>query len=150
MIIDRLKNASMYFGLNPRIAAALRFLQKTDLARLEPGRHEIDGDTVYVMVIHNYTKLAEGASWEAHRRYIDVQYVFEGAERMGYANLDGLKVREAYDEKKECVLLDGEGDFLVVPAGTFVIFAPQDAHMPCIALKSPQPVKKAVVKVLAE
>ena len=46
-------------------------------------------------------------------------------------------------------VLAGPGPyFFTVPAGTFAIFWPHDGHMPDVALKSPQPVKKAVVKVL--
>jgi regulator of protease activity HflC (stomatin/prohibitin superfamily) len=50
--------------------------------------------------------------------------------------------------QKDLQKLKGTGDFFTVPAGTFAIFWPHDGHMPDVALKSPQPVKKAVVKVL--
>jgi YhcH/YjgK/YiaL family protein len=54
-----------------------------------------------------------------------------------------------YDETKDFLSLQGEGreDFFRIPQGTFVILFPQDAHMPGIAVSTPQPVKKFVVKV---
>ena len=39
-------------------------------------------------------------------------------------------------------------EFVHAKEGDFVIFMPQDAHMPCIADNVPEYVKKAVVKVL--
>jgi YhcH/YjgK/YiaL family protein len=146
MVIDQLKNASFYSGLHTGLNTAFHYLQNTDLARIEPGKYEIEGSNVYALVQEYETKPKEKGRWEAHRRYMDVQYVFKGAERIGYANLEQLKAVE-YDEAKDFLALTGDGDFFGVRAGTFVILAPQDGHMPGIAVGGPQPVKKVVVKV---
>jgi YhcH/YjgK/YiaL family protein len=45
------------------------------------------------------------------------------------------------------MLLQGDGDYVTVGAGSFVIFFPEDAHMPCMAAGEPAKVKKVVVKV---
>jgi YhcH/YjgK/YiaL family protein len=90
--------------------------------------------------------LAEG-KWESHRKYIDVQYVEEGVERIGWTPVAGLTVTEPYDEAKDIAFYQGDGDFVTVPAGSFVILFPDDAHMPGIAVDKPSPVKKVVVKV---
>ena len=146
MVIDQLEKASMYLGINKRLAIAFQYLKNTDLAKVEPGRYEIDGTNVYALVQQYDTNPKEKGRWEAHRRYLDVQYVFSGAELFGYANLETLKAGE-YDEAKDFLSLTGDGDFFILRAGTFVILAPQDGHMPGIAVSSPQPVKKVVVKV---
>ncbi len=148
MIIDQLSNASSYAGINKRLAAAFDYLRKTDLSKVEPGTYEVDGRKVYVLVQQYDAKTKEKGRWEAHRKYIDVQYVYKGEERFGYANLLDLKAG-TYDEDKDFLSLQGEekGDFFVVREGTFVILFPQDGHMPGIAVTSPQPVKKFVVKV---
>jgi YhcH/YjgK/YiaL family protein len=148
MIIDRLEKASLYQGVHKRLAVALDYLQKTDLEKVEPGTREIDGRKVYVMVQQYETKPMEKGRWEAHRKYIDVQYVHRGAERFGYANVLDLKPGN-YDEAKDFLSLEGEGrgDFFLVRQGTFVILFPQDGHMPGMAVSTPQPVKKFVVKV---
>jgi len=39
------------------------------------------------------------------------------------------------------------GDFITVQEGMFVIFTPQDVHMPSISCEKPE---KVVVKVLAD
>ena len=148
MIIDRLEKASLYQGVHKRLAMAFDYLQKTDLEKVEPGTREIDGRKVYVMVQQYETKPMEKGRWEAHRKYIDVQYVHRGAERFGYANVLDLKPGN-YDEAKDFLSLEGEGkgDFFLVRQGTLVILFPQDGHMPGMAVSTPQPVKKFVVKV---
>ena len=91
-------------------------------------------------------KPREKARWEAHRKYIDVQYVLSGSEHFGYAPLERLS-SVAYDEAKDFHELKGEGDFLQVPAGTFMVLFPQDAHMPGIAGPGARFTKKIVVKI---
>ena len=150
MVIDNLKNAPHYRCLGPGIAAALRFIAGADAAQLELGRHDIRGDEVYALVQEYETKLQDTAVWEAHRKYIDVQYIASGVERMGYANLDtmkGMEITSEYDPAKDVVKFRGQGDFFLAEAGTFAIFWPQDAHMPSIAVSQPAKVRKVVVKV---
>ena len=147
MITDRLDNAATYRGLGKRMSAALRFLKRTDFSRVAPGRHEIDGANIYVLVQNYETKPREQGRWEAHRRYIDVHYMAEGAERIGFANVQDLKAAGEYCRKDDYVLFEGEGNSLVLREGCFAIFYPQDAHMPCLAVGGPEPVLKIVVKV---
>jgi YhcH/YjgK/YiaL family protein len=148
MIVDQLSNASLYLAVHKRLGSAFDYLKKTDLSKVDPGTYEIDGRKVYVMVQQYETKPMEKGRWEAHRKYIDVQYVHQGVERFGYANLLELKPGN-YDEAKDFLSLEGEGkgDFFLVRQGTFVILFLQDGHMPGMAVSTPQPVKKFVVKV---
>lgn len=147
MIIDQIENADCYYGVHPGIQKALEYLAETDFSTMEPGRQVIDGERIYASVDAYETKPRETARWEAHRRYIDVQYVVSGTEVMGYAPIQDLQVTDDYDAAKDCMRLAGKGDFVTVPAGTFIIFFPQDGHMPCLAVDSPAPVRKVVVKV---
>jgi YhcH/YjgK/YiaL family protein len=146
MVIDQLKNAALYLGTHPRIGEAFRYLQKTDFSKVEPGRYEIDGTNVFALVQQYDTKAKKKGRWETHRKYIDVQYVFSGMELFGYADTERLE-SVAYDEGKDFHEWKGNGDFLQVPAGTFLILFPQDAHMPGISVSASQPVKKIVMKV---
>lgn len=147
MIIDRLKNASLYFGVHKRLELAFKYLQNTDFSEVEPGRYEIEGTDIYALVQKYESKPKEKGRWEAHRRYMDIQYIWEGEELFGYAFIDDL-ININYDENKDFVTLEGKGDFFTLSAGSFVIVAPQDAHMPGLAISESRPVKKVVVKVL--
>ncbi|HHW31323.1 MAG TPA: DUF386 domain-containing protein [Clostridiaceae bacterium] len=147
MIVDKIENAYLYLGVNSSIKKALEFLQNNDCAKLEPGRYEIDGDTVYANVSRYDSKPRDKGVWEAHRRYIDIQYVAEGKELIGYANLKDLKVTKEYDKEGDYLLLEGNGDFITASKGTFIILWPEDAHMPGIAINEPEKIAKVVVKV---
>lgn len=150
MIRDELKNAHLYEGLGAGIASALRYLRSTDLDALAPGRYEIDGKDLIAIVEEYNSKTLEQCFWEAHRRHIDVQCVVRGAEKIGYANLAALNVIQAYSEEKDFLKLGdpaGAGEFMTIRAGSFVILGPEDAHLPGLAVTTPAPTKKVVMKV---
>lgn len=161
MIVDQLTNvdSDFYAGLlrrhggsfklAERLSLGLDFLKSENIQDMLPTRIELDGDKVFAMIQHYDTKPKEQGVWEAHRKYIDIQYVVEGQELMGYANLIHVKAGE-YSEEKDVLLAKGEGSYVLMKAGTFVILTPQDAHIPQVAVDSPQPVKKVVVKVAVE
>lgn len=157
MIVDRLSNVQSGFypalfsaagksGLAQRLSAGFHFLQTVDPAGLAPGRVEIDGDQVYALVQEYNTKPMEQGRWEAHRKYIDIQYIADGEEQIGYANVADLTLGN-YDEAKDRYIPQGEGSFVRLSAGMFGLYMPEDAHMPNMAVDQPQPVKKIVVKV---
>ena len=147
MILDKFDNAHLYEHVHSLLPAAFEFLGAKATADLPSGRHELRGTQLFAIVQQYETKPREQGFWEAHRRYIDVQYVVEGAERMGYANLDRLAVRDPYDADRDLLVLDGDGDLFTVSAGHFAVFTPQDAHMPGLAVQGPAIVHKIVVKI---
>jgi YhcH/YjgK/YiaL family protein len=149
MIIDKLSNSHLYESLSLRIRRALQYVRQTDLAATDVGRYEIDGSNLYAMVQQYSTKLREQGVWEAHRRYIDLQYVVQGTERIGYVHLSRLTKGE-YDEAKDFWRLTGEGDFLTLSSGDFMILMPEDAHMPGMAVDAPSPVRKVIVKIAVQ
>jgi YhcH/YjgK/YiaL family protein len=131
------------------VFAALQFLVKTDLNNLPIGRTEIDGDRLFALVQEYDTKPAEQGIWEAHRKYIDVQYMVTGQERMGFAHLSAMQLGE-YVPEKDFQPMSGVGNSVNVFAGAFVIFFPQDGHMPGLCIDVPEKVKKVVLKVRIE
>ncbi|HSA07571.1 MAG TPA: YhcH/YjgK/YiaL family protein [Candidatus Gastranaerophilales bacterium] len=147
MIIDKLENASFYFELNNKIKTGLQYLAKTDLLNLENGRYEIDGDKIFVVIQEYSTKSQDQSLWEAHRNYIDIQYIIKGQEKIGYLNINKFFPSTEYNKEKDIVFGDGEGEFLTATTGDFIIFTPHDAHKPGICLHEPDYVKKAVVKI---
>ena len=93
------------------------------------------------------TKPLEQGRWEAHRRYMDLQVVMQGIEKIGVADIEHLEQGE-YDANRDFLPLFGQGDFLTLQAGDFVLLMPEDAHMPGMAVSSPSPVWKIVIKIM--
>lgn len=153
MILDRLAHAAAYRRLSPSLAKAFDYLEATDFTGLADGRHDIDGDRVFAIVQHNRTKAPAVAIWEAHRKYIDVQYMVEGTERMGYLPLDKAIVSTPYDAEKDAAFYKPGNDLIEVGAGSFAVFGPQDVHAPGLVAGSPATpaeVVKVVVKVAVD
>ncbi|MFW5997042.1 MAG: YhcH/YjgK/YiaL family protein [Lentisphaeria bacterium] len=147
MIIDTLENAHDYHSLGTGMRMALDYLVEEDINALAPGRHDLKGDQVYILVQDYQTKPPANGVWEAHRKYVDIQYIAAGAEVMGYAPIDSLEVTQSYIEEKDCLFLSGDGNFVTVNSGMFAVFFTQDAHMPGLQIASPQQVRKAIVKI---
>jgi YhcH/YjgK/YiaL family protein len=146
MIIDRIDNAHLYNTLHPNFKRAFDYIRQIDVETIPAGRYEIDGDAMYAMVQEYNTKSKDEGKWEAHRRYIDLQYIVQGAENIGHSNIHQLQQGE-YDANKDFLPLDGDGNFFTLQSGYFVLLLPEDAHMPGLAVASPAPVKKVVVKI---
>ena len=147
MIVDTLNRADLYKNLGPRMADAFDYLKSTDFDTVEAGRHDINGDAVYALVMDIETKPVDQGGWEAHRKYIDVQYIVRGEERMLYAPSETLEPEGGYDAERDFQRLNGSGDLVTVRAGMFIVFYPDDAHGPCLAVDTPAFVRKVVVKI---
>ena len=145
MIKDDIKNAEKYYDLSPAIEKAFKFLKENDLLNMPAGRYEVDGNDIYVNLDEYETRVSSNV--EAHREYIDIQYVLSGEEYMGVSNLDNLTVVEDYDAQRDIIFYNGEVEKVLVKTGEFVIFYPEDAHLPCQVVDIPRKVKKAVAKI---
>lgn len=148
MILDALPQWRRYAALNPRFAKAFAFLEQAtpDVA---DGRHEIDGDAVFALVQRYETRTVAGPL-EAHRRYVDVQFMLRGREVIQWAPLALLaEASRPFDEVTDAALFAAGGDLVPVrlAAGQFAILFPDDAHAPCCAWAGPEAVVKIVVKV---
>lgn len=152
MILDILDHAARYEALNSRFAKTFAFLSTVDGTQAI-GRHDIDGDHCFALVQTYETKPVEKALFEAHRKYIDVQFIHSGRETILWAPLASMKEETmAFSEEKDAALWKLTPDFtpLHVSAGHFAILWPQDAHAPCVVWDKPEQVLKVVVKVAVE
>jgi YhcH/YjgK/YiaL family protein len=148
MIIDRLANRTPLYQLPARLARALDYLRDNDLRSVPLGRHDLDGDRLFALVQEYTTRAADQCVWEAHRNYIDVQFVALGVERMGVANLSQMREREAYDAVRDVAFFEPGVELVTIRAGMFAIFGPEDVHSPGQAAGEPGLVRKVVVKAM--
>jgi YhcH/YjgK/YiaL family protein len=148
MISDTIKNRHLYAAISPGIKAGLDYLAKTDFSAMEAGRYELDGDNMFVLVQKYDSLPKEQGKWECHRRYIDIQFIAEGIEQIGFTNIDNMKVTTEYNPEKDIAFLKGEGDYVTLVKGSYGIFFPGDAHQPKVAPdNSPGKVMKVVIKI---
>jgi YhcH/YjgK/YiaL family protein len=148
--IDKQEFARQYHINKTYWDKAFAFLKEHDLKTLAKGKYPIDGDNVFASVTEDPTKDFDKTGWESHRKYIDLQCVIIGEEKMGkWPVSKATSVIKPYDESKDVANYTAPGKFYIIPAGTFIIFFPTDAHRPNITPGGNKVVKKIVIKVRA-
>jgi YhcH/YjgK/YiaL family protein len=146
MILDRIENAARYSSLNPGFAAAFKFLRQAGIENLKLGRHEIYGDRVYALVAKDKGRNKDEAKLEAHRKYIDIQFILSGTDEMGWKDLKSCgKASVAYVPEKDIEFFACKPDsWIAVGPRAFALFFPEDAHAPMIGGDM---IHKVIVKV---
>lgn len=147
MIFDKIENLRQYDVVSDKILEFLFNLNENTPV----GRYTID-DKVYASVAEYNTKSHENCFFEAHKRYIDIQLLLKGEERLDFRHIDCLTVKEDYNEDKDIIFYtDTEtlGSVKLIP-DYFAMLYPQDAHRPQMnSTSESQCVKKVVIKILA-
>jgi len=135
LILDDLSNAARYYSLNRGFRAGFEFLSQHDLAALAGGRHEIDGGHVFALVNRDPGRGMSGARLEAHRKYIDIQFLVDGRERIGWRPLAECRsVTEPFNVERDIMFFaDAPRTWIDLAVGQYMIFWPEDAHAPLAA-----------------
>jgi YhcH/YjgK/YiaL family protein len=128
---------------------AFAFLKVHDLKTIATGKYPIDSTNVFATVTEDPSKDFDKTQWESHRKYVDLQCVISGEEKMGKYPVAKATVTKPYDVTKDVANYSAEGNFYIVPAGSFIIFFPLDAHRPNITPGGNKVVKKIVIKIRA-
>ena len=149
ILTDKMDNAENYYKMHPAFEEAFNFLRMSTLAELPAGRNEIDGDRLFCIVSKDTSRSRAEAKLEVHRRYIDIQYIISGTDEMGWRPTSTCKVIDTeYDANNDIGFFKDEPEtWTKVPAGSFAIFFPADAHAPMVG---DEDIHKVVLKVLIE
>jgi YhcH/YjgK/YiaL family protein len=150
--INKREFAVSYFKNKERWEKAFNFLKNTDLSKLELKRYDIDVDNLFATVSEYTSKNEDAAKFEAHRKYIDLQYVISGKEVMNIAPLTSIvEVITPYDDKKdiEFVTVSKVVNYKASPSNFFIFF-PTDVHRPGLKDGANAQVRKIVIKVMVE
>lgn len=148
MILDELSQAGKYYVLHPRFKTAFDFLINNNLEELSLGKHIIEGEDVFAIIVNEdgVAMLDSTAEFECHNTYIDIQYVFGGVETIGYKHRDTcVEPRGAYNQEKDVLFFEDAPDFFFkLSPGQFGIYFPTDVHAPMIGEGK---IRKVVLKV---
>ena len=138
--IDELKN---YFNVPEEALALVRGAN----ADTENKRYDF-GDKCFVNVQDTATAL-ETPLMEAHEKFVDVQYLISGEEKIFYIAKEGLPIQRPYSEKGDMAFydFDEKSESVCYKSGEAVILYPEEAHLPNRALGEPMAIKKAVIKI---
>ena len=147
MIVDKLENVARY-GEIPEIVIDFISSLKTDI---ESSKYQLNSNDYANVETYN-TKLLDSAKFEAHKKYIDIQILLSGRERIYVNDAKNLMVNEKYNAQKDIEFYSnfvGNSDYVTLDGSNFVMLYPHEAHAPQVALNNnPEIVKKVVIKIL--
>ena len=146
MIYDELSNLKKYSTIHPLFNSVISFVESKNLENLENGTIEL-GRNVIAIVNEYETGYVEDKFIECHRKFIDIQLVVSGVEKIGFCNRKYCTISEEYSEENDFEKVEGKLDFVTVHSSEFAIFYPIDAHMPGVVNEEKGLVKKIVFKI---
>ena len=146
MIYDHIKNISFYKGLSPELDVGLEFIGK--VSKPIPNGVSFLQHDVKLIVSEYATKLKNENGYEAHRKYVDIQFPIDGLESVKCCPIDLLEATTEYNVENDYVLFaDKAGSTLTIGNGYFLVLFPYDGHMPQLCVEKPGNIKKITLKV---
>ncbi len=149
MITGQLRFAPRYYGVHPRLQAAIEFLMRENLDR-PAGAYEIDGRNIVALFQEYTTHAADIVPWETHDYHYDVQYLVAGEEKIGFGRRKGAKAIKPYNAQDDYDIIEPieKPDYFTIRADSFAVLFPEDAHQPRVMSGAEMAVKKICIKVL--
>jgi YhcH/YjgK/YiaL family protein len=148
MIYDKIDNLEIYAGISEDIRIGLEWLRDVN-PDIEKGVYELS-PRVKAIISEYTTKEANESGYEAHREYIDIQYLLKGCEKICCLPLEYLKETRPYKSEIDAAFYEEEEVMpqeIMIGNGYFAVFFPPDGHEPGLDTMKPIDVKKVVIKV---
>jgi YhcH/YjgK/YiaL family protein len=153
VIYDRIEHMDSYTRPGTRLHQAVAWLRGLKAFPAE-GRVEIDGERLFGSAVAYATSPREERRFETHRKYIDVQVVWEGEEAIDVTLEPSLAPLEAYDAQRDIAFFEPPPahlySALAMKPGRVAVLFPQDAHRPGCNLREGRAVRKLILKVQVE
>ena len=147
MIIDKLENIQFYAPILPNLKEGIKAI--SDLKKkgaFAPGRYDFEGG--FFKVENGATKSFEEGTYEAHKKYIDVQIIEDGSEEIAWDTLESLTETVPYDEEKDAARYTGNFSHqMKITKGMFWAAFPWDGHRPGAHSKEEQQYTKIILKL---
>ncbi len=146
MVIGTLESSARYEALHPLFAKLFEYVKSHNLLEEPLGRITLDGDDLFINNVNPECLDATDQVLEVHREYIDVHFLLEGSETIGWTPLEDVEnIKQPYDAAAECALYaEPAQTYVKLKPGQFCIVWPEDPHAPVIGEGK---IRKAIAKV---
>lgn len=146
MILSCLLSSSSYESLHPLFPRVFDYIRRTDLSSLTAGVHQIIDKQLFAIVEEAKGRTRAEAKLECHRKYIDIQWVLEGVDEMGWKPLaDCQQPIGEYDDDRDIHFFDDcPASWITTPPNHFCIFFPEDTHAPLVSSGA---IRKVIFKI---
>lgn len=153
MIIGLLSDVGKLRSVLPvAIMRSIEALQRVDLASMEAGRHDLEGDDLFYVLQDPVPRTIDEIRPEAHYVYTDIQIPISRRERYGFSLPEtGLPTLEAPSAGVDVAFYQTPGNecFFDLDPGSFVVFFPGELHRSCLLIDDTAAFRKVVIKVHA-
>lgn len=146
---DEVQNKSLAKDIQFCIEYAKRNGNK--ILSLVHGSYDVGYNDIKMNVGKYFTKSENEKFWESHKKYLDVQIMINGNEKVAISNIRNMEVK-SFDSEKDLVILEGEKEFdVVMKTGDVLVFFPNDVHKPELNISETDnsgSIRKIVTKVV--
>ena len=134
--------------LYEKITEALEFIKNLDKNSLTPGITEVN-DEFYYNYLEYETKEPTNTIYEAHKNYVDIQYIVEGQEKVDVSFEEYMELDTPYDTEKDIMFFKEPQEHFsrILGPDEYVIVLPYELHKPGQKVGENCNVKKIVGKV---
>ncbi len=115
--------------LNARLNWAVSYISSIDTEHLNVGRYEVNEGFYYS--VQEYEALsAEESVYESHRKYIDIQWLISGKEKLYITDICNLIPISIYKDEVDIINYAPSDNMtsVVLSKGGYVVLFPKDAH----------------------
>lgn len=144
MIVCPFKELGRYAAVIPGLEEAVKMAES--ITSMEPATYPLENGGK-ILVQSGTTKAAERRLLEAHRKFLDIQYIVKGSEAVGWAPVDTLTPEGEFNTAKDAGMYSGHCDFMEIAEGYCYVVFPEDAHMPGSHVDTPTDYQKMVIKL---
>ena len=145
MILDKLSNWGLYFK-TPKFSEIFEELSKIDPST----KNGIYAFLDYEFRVMSYKTKLRSEIIESHRKFVDIQILLKGSERIKVYDSSQVEISEPYKDQTDCVFYQKPKNChsdIVIQEGWMGVFFPDDIHNPQLAENQPIEIKKVVIKV---
>lgn len=147
MIFGNIRDLKDFGYLEPQVLKCFAYAQEHDLLSYEKGRHDIDGDELFVNIVEYPTTTPENRFWEAHREYLDLHFMLRGPEQIDVNFIDNLEQKEFVPQDDFLPCFGDPNSNVVLREGDFLLCYPKDAHRTAVQVGESTTIKKAIFKI---
>ncbi|MFK4785724.1 YhcH/YjgK/YiaL family protein [Fusobacterium sp. MFO224] len=149
MIIGKLIEIEKYKGLNENLDRAIESIKNREYLNGTLGKNIIDGEEVFFNYDIAQTKEESESMYEIHKKYMDIQISIDNNENYAFSLCTKeMEIEENYNEQKDYAFYRGKVENKVkLTPEDFIIFFPEEPHMPLLMVENKKKIKKAIYKI---
>ena len=132
MIFTNMNDEVQNKSLAKDIRFCIEFAKKNEnkILSLVNGSYDVGYNNIKMNLGKYFTKSENEKFWESHKKYLDVQIMINGTEKVAINDIRDMEVK-SFDEEKDLTILEGDKAFdIIMKTGDVLVFFPNDVHKP--------------------